>query len=67
MLDFPERGSGPLLTLFGLILHNDSSCRNPMWTESVAVEDENFILSTKEKLGGKAVCRKSIKKKLLNS
>ena len=42
------------------ILRNGSSCRNPLWTESSAVGDENFILSTKEKLGGKAIGRISV-------
>ena len=41
------------------ILQNGSNCRNPLWTESIAVGDENFILSTKEKLGGKAIGRTS--------
>ena len=29
------------------ILRNGPSCRNPLWTESIAVGDKNFILSTK--------------------
>ena len=40
------------------ILGNGSSCRNPLWTESIAVGDEEFILSTKAKLGVKATGRK---------
>lgn len=41
-------------------LRKGPTCRNPLWTESIAVGDEDFILSTKEKLAGKAVGRKPI-------
>jgi len=41
-------------------LQNRTNCRNPIWTESIAVGDEEFILSTKDKLGGKAIGRQPI-------
>ena len=41
-------------------LQKGPTCRNPLWTESIVVGDEEFILSTKEKLGGKAIGRKPI-------
>jgi len=41
-------------------LSNGPSCRDPLWTESIAVGDEDFIVSTKEKLGVKAIGRKPI-------
>ena len=41
-------------------LKNGTNCRNPIWTESIAVGNEEFILSAKEKLGGKAIGRQPI-------
>jgi len=42
-------------------LRNGTSCRNSLWTESIAVGDEEYILSTKKELGGTAIGRKQIK------
>jgi hypothetical protein len=41
-------------------LQNGTTCRNPLWTEAIAVGNEDFILSTKKKLGGKAIGRKPV-------
>ena len=40
------------------ILRNGRSCRNPLWTEAIAVGDEEFIQSAKMQLGAKATGRK---------